>query len=151
MNHWLLKSEPSVFSIDDLEKQRESIWDGVRNYQARIYLRSMQKGDLCFFYHSNCDETGIAGICTVAATLVPDPTQFDPKSDYYDPKSTPEAPRWETVKVAFAEKFKRVLTLDELKANFTPDELMVVRKGMRFSVMPVDAGPAARLLKMGRS
>jgi predicted RNA-binding protein with PUA-like domain len=151
MNYWLLKSEPSVFSIDDLAEQRESIWDGVRNYQARIYLRSMQAGDLCFFYHSNCDEVGIAGVCKVTATLVPDPTQFDPKSDYYDPKSTPDAPRWETVKVAFGEKFKRVITLDELKANFTPDELMVVRKGMRFSVMPVEATPAARLLKMGQS
>jgi predicted RNA-binding protein with PUA-like domain len=149
MNYWLLKSEPSVFSIDDLAEQRVSIWDGVRNYQARIYLRSMQTGDLCFFYHSNCDEVGIAGVCKVAATLVPDPTQFDPRSDYYDPKSTPDAPRWETVKVAFVEKFMRVITLDELKANFTPEELMVVRKGMRFSVMPVDAMPAERLLKMG--
>jgi predicted RNA-binding protein with PUA-like domain len=150
MNYWLLKSEPSVFSIDDLAQQRVSIWDGVRNYQARIYLRSMHIGDLCFFYHSNCDEVGIAGVCKVAATLVADPTQFDPKSDYYDAKSTPDAPRWETVKVAFVEKFKHVITLDELKANFTPEELMVVRKGMRFSVMPVDALVAERLLKMGR-
>jgi predicted RNA-binding protein with PUA-like domain len=151
MNHWLLKSEPGVFSIDDLAKQGEAIWDGVRNYQARIYLRAMQAGDVCFFYHSNCAEIGIAGVCTVTVTLVADPTQFDPKSDYYDPKSTPEAPRWETVKVAFAEKFKRVLTLDELKANFTPDELMVVRKGMRFSVMPVDVPVAERVLQMGRA
>jgi predicted RNA-binding protein with PUA-like domain len=151
MNYWLLKSEPSVFSIDDLSTQQEAIWDGVRNYQARIYLRSMQAGDGCFFYHSNCDETGIAGVCKVTETLVPDPTQFDPKSDYYDPKSTPAAPRWETVKVAFTEKFKRVITLDELKANFTGEELMVVRKGMRFSVMPVDAGPAERLMRMAHA
>jgi predicted RNA-binding protein with PUA-like domain len=149
-NYWLLKSEPSVFSIDDLARQGDAIWDGVRNYQARNHLRTAQIDDLAFFYHSSNELTGIAGLCKVVAANVDDPTQFDPKSDYYDPKSTMDAPRWQTVKVAFVEKFKRVIALDELKATFTPDELMVVRKGMRLSVMPVDAAAAARLLQMAR-
>ena len=151
MTYWLLKSEQSAFSIDDLAKLGETIWDGVRNYQARNYLRAAQAGDVCFFYHSKSDETGIAGVCKVIAANLDDPTQFDPQNIcYYDPKSTPAVPRWQTVKVAFVEKFPRVVTLAELKAAFTPDELMVVRKGLRLSVMPVEARVAERLLEMGR-
>jgi predicted RNA-binding protein with PUA-like domain len=134
-----------------LKNAKTSIWDGVRNYQARIYLRSMQVGDLAFFYHSSAEVTGVAGLCKIVKTLVPDPTQFDPKSDYYDPKSTKDIPRWETVTVEFAEKFNAVLTLDALKAAFTPDELIVVRKGNRLSVMPVDAAAADKLLKLARA
>jgi predicted RNA-binding protein with PUA-like domain len=150
MNYWLLKSEPNVFGIHDLKRVKTSIWDGVRNYQARIYLRAAQSGDLAFFYHSNAEPTGIAGLCKVVATGVDDPTQFDPKSDYYDPKSTPALPRWQTVKVQYVETFPAVVTLDALKAAFSPDELLVVRKGMRLSVMPVDAAVAQRLLVMAR-
>jgi predicted RNA-binding protein with PUA-like domain len=146
MAYWMLKSEPDVFGIDALQKQRESIWDGVRNYQARNYMRAMQIGDQAFFYHSNCEVTGIAGLCDISATGVADPTQFDPKSPYFDAKSPKDAPRWDTVKVRFVEKFPRVLSLAELKDRFTSDDLVVVRKGNRLSVMPVSDSAAIRLL-----
>lgn len=148
MNYWLLKSEPEVFGIDHLAKVGESIWDGVRNYQARNHLKTTHVGDVCFFYHSNCPVTGIAGLCTVSEVMVVDPTQFDPKSNYYDPKSSPDNPRWHTVKVKFMEKFPRVITLDELKATFSPDDFIVVRKGNRLSVNPVSAGVAKRIIGM---
>lgn len=150
MNYWLLKSEPSVYSIDDLQKDGSTVWDGIRNYQARNYLRTAQAGDLAFFYHSSNENTGIVGLCKVIEADVADPTQFDAKSDYFDPKSTPEAPRWQTVKVEFVEKFARILTLDELKEKFSPEELVVVRKGMRLSVMPVSEEAAKRLLALAR-
>ena len=151
MNYWLLKSEPEVFGIDALKKQRTTVWDGVRNYQARIYLRSMQVDDLAFFYHSNTEITGLAGLCKIIEVSVVDPTQFDAESKYYDPKSTPENPRWVTIKVAFVEKFERVITLETLKEKFTADELVVVRKGNRLSVMPVSEVAAQRLLGMARA
>ena len=148
MNYWLLKSEPEVFGIDHLAKVGESIWDGVRNYQARNHLKTTQVGDVCFFYHSNCAITGIAGLCTVSEVMVVDPTQFDRKSIYYDPKSSPDNPRWHTVKVKFKEKFPRVITLDELKATFSPDDFIVVRKGNRLSVNPVSEVVAKHILGM---
>jgi predicted RNA-binding protein with PUA-like domain len=148
MNYWLLKSEPETYGIDHLAREHETIWDGIRNYQARIYLRSAQVGDRCFFYHSNTPPIGIAGLCEVIETMVVDPTQFDPTSEYFDPKSTVAEPRWHTVRVKFVEKFGRVLTLQELQAAFTGDELMVVRKGNRFSVMPVSGEVAERILGM---
>src|SRR5689334_22033453 len=124
MNYWLFKSEPSVFGIDDLQRLGNSVWDGVRNYQARNHLRTAQIGDLAFFYHSSTALTGIIGTCTVIETNLADPTQFDTLSPYYDPKSTDAEPRWQTVRVQFGQKFPRVLTLDELKTKFTPDEFM---------------------------
>lgn len=149
--YWLLKSEPSVFSIDALQRVQSTIWDGIRNYQARNYLHTAHVGDLAFFYHSSNELTGIVGLCKVVEADVVDPTQFDAASDYFDEKSTPETPRWFTVKVQFVEKFPQVITLDTLKANFTPDELVVVRKGMRLSVMPVSVEAAQRLLTMART
>lgn len=151
MNYWLLKSEPGVFGIEQLKKVKSAIWDGVRNYQARNHLRTAQVGDLAFFYHSNTDPTGLAGLCKVIATNVADPTQFDPKSEYYDPKSTRAEPRWQTVKVEYVETFPRVITLDELKISFSPEELLVVRKGMRLSVMPVSEAAAQRMLTIARA
>ena len=150
MNYWLLKSEPSVYSIDNLQADGSTVWDGIRNYQARNYLRTAQVGDLAFFYHSSNELTGIVGLCKVIATDVVDPTQFDPTSDYYDEKSTLESPRWQTVKVQFVEKFARVLSLEELKSKFTPEELVVVRKGYRLSVMPVSREAAERLMQMAQ-
>ncbi len=146
--YWLLKSEPSVFSIDDLKAVQTTVWDGIRNYQARNYLRTAHVGDLAFFYHSSNELTGIVGLCKIVEADVVDPTQFEPTSDYFDEKSTPQTPRWFTVKVQFVEKFAQVITLDTLKASFTPEELVVVRKGMRLSVMPVSAEAAQRLLAM---
>jgi predicted RNA-binding protein with PUA-like domain len=148
MNYWLLKSEPEAYSIDQLSREGETIWDGIRNYQARNYLKSARVGDRCFFYHSSSDPTGIAGLCEVTETMVIDPTQFDPASEYFDPKSTEAEPRWHTVRVKFVEKFARVLTLAELQAAFSGDELMVVRKGNRLSVMPVSADAARRILEL---
>lgn len=143
-----MKSEPDVYGIDDLKRDRETIWDGVRNYQARNYLRSMEPGDLAFFYHSNTTPPGIVGLMKVAKPNVLDPTQFDAKSKYYDPKSTQESPRWQTVTVAFVEAFPTMITLDTLRQTFTPDELWVVRQGNRLSVMPVPEEVAKKILEM---
>jgi predicted RNA-binding protein with PUA-like domain len=137
MKYWLMKSEPDVYSIEDLKRDKQTIWDGVRNYQARNFLRQMQPGDLAFFYHSNTKPPGIIGLMEIIASNVVDPTQFDPKSDYYDPKSTLETPRWQTVKVKFERQFTQIISLDTLKQEFNDRELLVVKKGNRLSVMPV--------------
>ena len=141
-----MKSEPTSYSIADLERDRETIWDGVRNYQARNFLRSMESGDLIFFYHSNAAPPGIAGLMRVAQPTVVDPTQFDPQSKYYDPKSTPDSPRWQTVTVEFVEAFPDVIPLDLLRQKFSPDDLWVVRQGNRLSVMPVPETIAQQVL-----
>ena len=150
MQYWLMKSEPNVYSIDDLRRDRETLWDGVRNYQARNFLRSMQSGDLVFFYHSNATPPGIVGLMQIANTNQVDPTQFDAHSKYYDPKSTPEAPRWQTVTVAYVETFAQMITLDQLRATFDPDDLWVVRRGNRLSVMPVPTAIAEKIVALGR-
>jgi predicted RNA-binding protein with PUA-like domain len=144
MNYWLMKSEPDVFGIDhlkDMPKKTEH-WDGVRNYQARNMMRDqMKKGDLVFFYHSNCDEPGIVGIMQVVREGYPDHTAFDPDAKYYDPKSDPDNPRWYMVDVKYKRKLKRNISLRELK-EFAEDELAdmpLVRKGNRLSIMPVSA------------
>jgi predicted RNA-binding protein with PUA-like domain len=148
MSYWLMKSEPEVYSIADLERDRETIWDGVRNYQARNYLKSMQPGDRAFFYHSNATPPGIVGLMQVVKPNVVDPTQFDAKSKYYDPKSPPDAPRWHTVVVGFVEAFPAMISLDTLRQTFSPDELWVVRQGNRLSVIPVADEVAQRILQM---
>ncbi|MFS8924850.1 EVE domain-containing protein [Synechococcus sp. B60.1] len=151
MNYWLMKSEPSVYSIWDLQREGQTLWDGVRNYQARNYLKAMQVGDRAFFYHSNANPPGIAGLMEIRETQVVDPSQFDPTSPYYDPKSTPAAPRWHTVRVEFVAAFERLIPLAELRATFTPAELEVVRRGTRLSVMPVPPAVAERLLALATS
>jgi predicted RNA-binding protein with PUA-like domain len=148
MNYWLMKSEPSVYSIWDLQREGQTLWDGVRNYQARNYLKAMQPGDRAFFYHSNANPPGIAGLMEIVETQVVDPSQFDPTSPYYDPKSTPAAPRWYTVRVQFVAAFERLIPLAQLRATFTPAELEVVRQGTRLSVMPVPQVVAERLLEL---
>ena len=148
MNFWLMKSEPDVYSIADLKCDNISIWDGVRNYQARNFMRQMSHGDLVFFYHSNTKIPGIVGLARVVETGIADPTQFDVNSDYYDAKSQLDAPRWQTVKVEFVEEFAQLISLDELKKKFIADEILVVRKGNRLSVMPVSEGAAEKILKM---
>lgn len=151
MNYWLMKSEPSVYSIWDLQREGQTLWDGVRNSQARNYLKAMQVGDRAFFYHSNASPPGIAGLMEIRETQVVDPSQFDPTSPYYDPKSTPAAPRWHTVRVQFVAAFERLIPLAELRATFTPAELEVVRRGTRLSVMPVSQAVAERLLALATS
>jgi predicted RNA-binding protein with PUA-like domain len=150
MNYWLMKSEPGVYSITDLQNQNQTIWDGVRNYQARNLLRQMQIGDLAFFYHSNAEPPGIFGLMRIIEIGIADPTQFDVNSKYYDDKSTPESPRWQTVKVEFVEIFNNPLSLATLKAKFNGDELLVVRKGNRLSVTPVIESVGRKILEMGR-
>lgn len=147
MATWLLKSEPSVFSIDDLQARGTALWDGVRNYQARNFLRAMQAGDEALFYHSSCAEPGIVGRMTVVRTAFPDPTQFNPDSPYFDPKSPADNPRWDSIDVGFTEKFARVITLAELKAMPALAGLALVQKGSRLSVMPVSAAEWTAILK----
>lgn len=145
-----MKSEPSTYSIDHMKTEGNCIWDGVRNYQARNFLRRMAVGDLAFFYHSNTKHPGIVGLIKISETNLDDPTQFDSASDYYDPKSTPEAPRWQTVRVEFIEEFSKMLTLADLKQKFTADDLLLVRRGSRLSVMPVAEEIADKILKLVR-
>jgi len=151
MRYWLMKSEPEAYSIDDLERDGREIWDGVRNYQARNYLRAMQPGDLAFFYHSNAKPPGVVGLMRIVKSGVVDPTQFDPESRYYDPKSTPENPRWQTVEVEFVEKFPRMVPLAELRERFTAEELPLLKRGFRLSVLPVEAAVAEKLLELAKN
>ncbi len=141
MQYWLFKSEPDVFGIDDLAGRPNYTepWDGVRNYQARNYLRDdVGLGDQLFFYHSSCKTVGIAGVAEVVRAGYPDPGQFDPDSAYYDPKATREKPRWYSVDVKLVEHFDRVLTLKKIKDNPHISKIGLVKKGHRLSVMPVD-------------
>ncbi len=133
-----MKSEPDVYSIDDLKKAKTDYWDGIRNYQARNFIRDeMDKGDLAFFYHSNCEEPGIVGIMTVHKSAYPDFTAFDPDEKYYDPKSDPENPRWLMVDVRYVRKLKRPVSLKELKLNKPLEAMRLLQRGNRLSVMPV--------------
>ena len=142
MAYWLLKTEPETFGIEQLAAlpKRTSTWDGVRNYQARNYLRDgVRRGDQAFLYHSSCAVPGIVGIAEVATDAYPDPSQFDPKSKYFDPGSSRDNPRWMLVDVKFVKKLKRTISLDELKNDPALAEMPLLRKGNRLSVMPVDA------------
>ena len=143
-----MKSEPDVYGIAELKHDRQTIWDGVRNYQARNFLRSMQPGDLAFFYHSNTTPPGIMGLMKIVESNIVDPTQFDPTNKYYDAKSPLDAPRWQTVKVEFVAEFSAVIALDRLRENFLPDELWVVRPGNRLSVVPVETAIAEKILAL---
>lgn len=140
MKYWLMKSEPSCFSIDDLYKapKQTTCWDGVRNYQARNFMRDeMQIGDQVFFYHSNCQPPGIVGIAEVVRTAYPDFTAWDPHSEHPDPSSTPDHPRWFMVDIQFRKKFPRMLSLEELKHHPDLQHMQLLRKGNRLSVLPV--------------
>lgn len=147
MTYWLLKSEPQTYSIADLERDGTTIWDGVRNYQARNFLRQMQPGDRVFFYHSNVKPPAIVGLARVVRSNFADPAQFDPNSDYFDPKATPEAPRWYAVEVEFVKHFSQPISLSRLKAQFDATELLLIRPGNRLSVMPVAEKVAREILE----
>ncbi len=140
MNYWLMKSEPDVFGIEHLKQMpnKTDHWDGVRNYQARNMMRDeMKKGDLVFFYHSNCKEPGIVGIMKVVKEGYPDHTAFDPEEKYYDPGSDPDNPRWYMVDVKYQRMLKRLISLQELKAYPELADCPLVRKGNRLSIMPL--------------
>lgn len=143
-----MKSEPDVYGIDTLQDQGKTIWDGVRNYQARNFLKAMQIGDRAFFYHSNTKLPGIVGLMQVSQALVVDPSQFDANGEYYDPKSTVQTPRWHTVEVEYLQTFSPGITLNELRDRFTSAELLVVRPGNRLSVMSIEPEIAQQILQM---
>ena len=141
-----MKSEPDAYGIADLRREKTTLWDGIRNYQARNFMRTMHPGDQAFFYHSNCKPPGIIGLMEVIETGLVDPTQFDPSSKYHDPASKPEAPRWDCVRLAYRGRFQQLLSLDDLRQSYQPDELAVVRRGNRLSILPVDERIARDLL-----
>lgn len=152
MAYWLMKSEPDVYGIQHLEREATTLWDGIRNYQARNFMRSMQKGDQAFFYHSNTTPPGIVGLMEVIETGLVDPTQFDPASKYFDPASRPEAPRWDCARLRYLRTFAAMLPLDRLRETFEPEELAVVRRGNRLSILPVPDAAAERIFAlMGES
>lgn len=147
--YWLVKSEPHKYSIDDLERDGTTYWDGVRNYQARNFMRDdMKVGDMLLYYHSNTKPPGIVGLARVSKEGYPDPTQFDPDDHYYDPKATEEKPRWIVVDVDFVAKFDEIVTLETLKADDALDGMLVIRKGQRLSVQPVEPHHYARVLDL---
>ena len=147
IRYWLMKSEPDVYGINDLQNEGETLWDGIRNYQARNFMRSMQIGDKAFFYHSNCKPPGIVGLMEVVETHLIDPTQFDESSRYFDQKSSLETPRWDCSKLKYIGQFKNKLTLEEIKSNFSVDELLLIRKGSRLSIIPVSLKTAKKLFR----
>lgn len=149
MNYWLMKTEPDVFSIDDLQKKGTSLWDGVRNYQARNFMtQSMKVGDTVLFYHSNANPSGVVGLAKVHEPAKPDPSQFDKKSEYYDPKATPEKPRWFCITVKYDKKFKKEVTLDEIKNTKSLKNMVLVNRS-RLSVQPVLEAEFKTICKMG--
>ena len=149
MTYWLIKSEPDAYSIDDLERDGREMWDGIRNYQARNTMRDdMKIGDEIFFYHSSCKVPGVVGIARVASDPYPDPTQFDKKSKYFDPKSNKENPRWCLVDIEFVRKTRRIITLAEIKAQKSLDGMILTRKGNRLSIMPVSEKHWTKILSL---
>lgn len=152
MRHWLLKSEPDVFSFQDLEQRpgKTEPWNGVRNYQARNFMRDdMEPGDFGLFYHSNTSIPGIAGLVRISRSAYPDPTQFDPDSDYHDPKSDPAAPRWLMVDVTWAAAFPEFVCLESLKQDPALEGLLILRRGNRLSITPVEPEHFARICQLG--
>lgn len=152
--YWLMKSEPSTYSFDDLKSQKNSTdyWDGVRNYQARNFMRDEMKiGDEVLFYHSNCPEPGVVGLAEVAKEGYPDHTAWDESSNYFDPKSSPDNPRWFMVEVKWKEAFNGTVTLKELKERNDLKDMKVVQKGQRLSIQPVTEQEFKIVCKIGRA
>jgi predicted RNA-binding protein with PUA-like domain len=150
--YWLLKSEPSCFSLENLKQSpnQTTHWDGIRNYQARNFMRdNMQIGDKAFFYHSSCKEPGIVGTMTVTQTAYPDHTAFDPKSEHPDPKSTPEKPRWFMVDVQFEHEFKQIIPLNSLKNKPELAHMQLLQKGNRLSILPIHPDEWAFINQLG--
>lgn len=150
MNYWLMKSEPAAFSIADLKSRPKKTehWDGVRNYQARNFMRAMKKGDLAFFYHSSCEVPGVYGIIEIARAAYPDHTAWDPENHHYDPKSTPERPLWFMVDVRFKRELKKPVTLTAIKMQPALKQMRLVQRGSRLSVMPVTVKEWNTILKL---
>lgn len=150
MNHWLIKSEPDCYSIDDLKKDKRTPWNGVRNYQARNYMRDhMKAGDLALFYHSSTKLTGVYGIAKVVSKPHPDVSALNPKDEHFDPKSTKEKPIWECVDFAFVKKLARAVSLEEIKRDHKLGGIMVAQRGSRLSIQPVSSAHFERIVDLG--
>jgi predicted RNA-binding protein with PUA-like domain len=151
MNYWLIKSEPTCYSIDDLKHEKKASWSGVRNYQARNFMKSMKVGDLAIFYHSSAIPTAAVGIAKVVKAAYPDPTALNTKDDHYDPKASKQNPIWYMVDFGFVEKFKEPLTLSQIKINPKLSGMMVTQTGSRLSVQPVSKEHFEVIKKLGNS
>ena len=150
MKYWLMKSEPDEFSFEQLKKDKTTLWSGVRNYQARNFMRDeMSVGDTILFYHSNTKPPGVAGLAKVSKTSIPDPTAFDKKSDYFDEKSDKDNPRWICVEVKYYKPFKEYVSLDDIKSTSSLKDMKVVQRGMRLSIQPVLKKEFDKICKMG--
>ncbi len=147
INYWLMKSEPDAYSINELQNEQATLWDGILKYQARNFMRSMKIGDQAFFYHSNTKPPGIVGLMEIIETNLIDPSQFDKSSKYFDSKSKRNNPRWDCVKTRYICEFNNMLTLKELSETYTPEELTLVRKGNRLSIIPINQSIALEFLK----
>lgn len=148
--YWLIKSEPTAYSIDDLKRDKSTLWEGVRNYQARNFMmKEMRVGDQALFYHSNAEPPGVAGIAEVSSGAEPDPTQFDPKDSHFDPKATPANPIWYCVRVKFKQKFAREVTLPELRERKDLQQMVLLRKGSRLSIQPVTEKEFKQVSRLG--
>ena len=141
-----MKSEPDAYGIADLRRETTTLWDGIRNYPARNFMRTMQQGDRAFFYHSNCKPPGIISLMEVVETGLVDPTQFDPEEKYYDPKSSPDKPRWDCARLRFCGEFDELLSLDQLRELYSEEQLPVIKRGNRLSILPVPDATAEDLL-----
>jgi predicted RNA-binding protein with PUA-like domain len=149
LKYWLMKSEPSVYGIDDLRRDKRTSWGGVRNYQVRNMFRDdFSDSDLAFFYHSSCAEPGIVGTAKVVGEAYPDPCQFDPESEYFDPRSKPESPSWLAVDVRFQRRLRRPLSLDALRRHPGLEGMLILRPGNRLSVTPVTGAEAQVILAL---
>jgi len=148
MAYWLVKSEEHIYSIGDLKRDRVTSWDCIRNYQARNYLREFAVGDRVLFYHSSSEPTGIGGLAKVARKAQPDQTQFDPKSEYFDPKATKAAPRWFSPELQFEKLFTEFITLAELRKVAALKKMVLLQRGSRLSVQPVTAAEFSAILKL---
>ena len=146
---WLMKSEPNSYSIDDLKRDKSTLWEGVRNYQARNLMKEMKVGDDVLFYHSSVEPPAVVGLAEVSSLAEPDPTQFDTGDSHYDPKALPADPIWQCVRVKFKEKFARPVTLPELKTRKELKDMMLLRKGSRLSVQPVTEKEFKLICKLG--
>ncbi|MFL0781071.1 MAG: EVE domain-containing protein [Prochlorococcus sp.] len=147
LNYWLMKSEPDVYGIEHLKAEGDTLWDGIRNYQARNFMRTMNVGDQAFFYHSNCKPPGIVGMMEVIETGIVDPTQFDPKAKYFDPRSCQDKPRWDCVRLRHLGSFSEMISLDQLRELYSVEEMPVIRRGNRLSILPIPQTSATDLLK----
>lgn len=149
--YWVMKNEVTSYSIDDLVRDRQTCWEGVRNYQARNFMRRMRVGDLAFFYHSNADPSGVAGIMRVGKAAYPDATQFDPRSKYYDPRATFAAPVWDRVDVELVEKLPRFVSIGALRDEPNLHQLLLLQRGSRLSITPVTSDEFSLMARMGGS